>query len=49
LASAPAGFAEPSIWRQFPSRVVTFCLVELQKLSHDRSEAVTRAVQPVRR
>ncbi len=38
---------EPSIWRQFPSRVVTFCIVELQKLSHDRTEAVTRAVQPV--
>jgi len=38
---------EPSIWRQFPSRVATFCLVELQKLSHDRTEAVTRAIQPV--
>jgi ABC-2 type transport system permease protein len=47
LASAPVALAEPSIWRQFPSRVVTFCIVELQKLSHDRTEAVTRAVQPV--
>jgi len=49
LASSPVPLAlgEPSIWRQFPSRVVTFCLVELQKLSHDRTEAVTRAVQPV--
>ena len=49
MASSPVPLAlgEPSIWRQFPSRVVTFCLVELQKLSHDRTEAVTRAVQPV--
>ena len=30
-----------------PSRVGTFCLVELQKLSHDRTELFTRAVQPV--
>ena len=29
------------------SRVVTFCLVELQKLRHDRTELVTRAVQPI--
>jgi len=28
------------------SRVATMCLVELQKLRHDRSELVTRAVQP---
>jgi ABC-2 type transport system permease protein len=34
-------------WRRYPSRVGTFCLVELQKLSHDRTELVTRAVQPV--
>jgi ABC-2 type transport system permease protein len=33
-------------WR-FPSRVATFCLVELQKIRHDRSELVTRAAQPV--
>ena len=39
--------APPSIWRRFPSRVGTFCLVELQKLSHDRTELFTRAVQPV--
>jgi ABC-2 type transport system permease protein len=26
---------------------VTFCLVELQKLKHDRTELITRAVQPV--
>lgn len=35
------------IWRRFPSRVATFCLVELQKLRHDRTELLTRAVQPV--
>jgi ABC-2 type transport system permease protein len=34
------------VWRQFPSRVATFCIVELQRLRHDRSELVTRAVQP---
>ncbi|MGO9819996.1 MAG: ABC transporter permease [Solirubrobacteraceae bacterium] len=34
-------------WRRYPSRVSTFCLVELQKLSHDRTELFTRAVQPV--
>ena len=37
----------PSIWLRFPSRVSTFCLVELQKLSHDRTELFTRAVQPI--
>jgi ABC-2 type transport system permease protein len=34
-------------WRLLPTRVVTFCLVELQKLRHDRTELFTRAVQPV--
>ena len=33
--------------RTLISRILTFCLVELQKLSHDRTEVVTRAVQPV--
>ncbi|MEV0055217.1 ABC transporter permease [Saccharopolyspora shandongensis] len=28
------------------SRITTMCLVELQKLRHDRTELVTRAVQP---
>ncbi len=46
MASSVA-LAEPSIWRQFPGRVLTFCIVELQKLSHDRTEIFTRAVQPV--
>src|SRR5438552_4045008 len=39
----PAG---PAPWRLLPSRVATLCLVELQKLRHDRSELVTRAIQP---
>ena len=39
--------ADPTIWRVFPNRVVTFCLVEVQKLQHDRTEIFTRAVQPV--
>jgi ABC-2 type transport system permease protein len=34
-------------WRQFFNRAATFCLVELQKLRHDRTELFTRAVQPV--
>ncbi len=38
---------DPSLWRRYPSRVGTFCLVELQKLSHDRTELLTRAVQPI--
>jgi ABC-2 type transport system permease protein len=37
----------PNIWLRFPSRVNTFCIVELQKLSHDRTELFTRAVQPI--
>ncbi len=32
--------------RRLGSRVVTMCLVELQKLRHDRAEILTRAVQP---
>ena len=39
--------ADPAIWQQFPNRVATFCVVELQKLRHDRTEIFTRAVQPV--
>ncbi len=34
-------------WTELPVRVATFCLVELQKLRHDRTEVFTRAVQPV--
>ena len=36
-----------SALRRYPSKVATFCLVELEKLSHDRTELFTRAVQPV--
>jgi ABC-2 type transport system permease protein len=46
LASAQTA-AYPPLWRLFPDRVATFCLVELQKLSHDRTEVFTRALQPV--
>jgi ABC-2 type transport system permease protein len=35
------------VWRRFPSRVLTFCIVEIERLRHDRTELVTRAVQPV--
>ncbi len=45
VASAPPSW--PGFWTRYPSRVGTFCLVELQKLSHDRTELFTRAVQPV--
>jgi ABC-2 type transport system permease protein len=38
---------DATVWRHFPSRVATFCLVELQKIRHDRTELFTRAVQPV--
>ena len=53
MSVAPA--APPSAWvdsrpraalRLF-SRIGTFCLVELQKLRHDRTELITRAIQPV--
>ena len=53
LDARPAGWGEadhssdPAVWRQFPDRVATFCLVEIQKLRHDRTEIFTRAVQPV--
>jgi ABC-2 type transport system permease protein len=41
--------AEPGLLRTLLtalSRVATMCLVELQKLRHDRTELLTRAVQP---
>jgi ABC-2 type transport system permease protein len=46
-ASAELGAYDVPLWRRFPSRVATFCLIELQKIRHDRSELVTRAAQPV--
>ena len=53
MSVAPA--ALPAVWAEPPtrgvlrllSRIVTFCLVELQKLRHDRTELVTRAIQPI--
>lgn len=52
--SAPPA-APPAVWVEprprgvalLLSRIGTFCLVELQKLRHDRSELVTRAIQPI--
>ncbi|MDH6126447.1 ABC-2 type transport system permease protein [Kitasatospora sp. GP82] len=35
-----------SSWRVVPARMLAMCLVELQKLRHDRTELYTRAVQP---
>ena len=43
----PVPVVTTRVWRQFPSRVATFCLVEIQRLRHDRTELVTRAVQPI--
>lgn len=47
LAGPPAASADVPVWHRFPSRVATFCIVELQRLSHDRKELFTRAVQPI--
>jgi len=49
VLDAPLGASAelPAVWRRFPSRVLTFCIVELQKISHDRTELITRAAQPV--
>lgn len=33
-------------WRVLPARIAAMCVVELQKLRHDRTELYTRAVQP---
>ncbi|GAA4092958.1 ABC transporter permease [Nonomuraea soli] len=33
-------------WRVLPARIAAMCVVELQKLRHDRSELYTRAIQP---
>jgi len=49
LGGRPAAWADPapSPVRRLFSRIGTFCLVELQKLRHDRSELITRLIQPV--
>ncbi|MFD8377298.1 ABC transporter permease [Streptomyces sp. NPDC059679] len=51
---APDGRPDPLLtpprprtgWRMLPARVGAMCVVELQKLRHDRTELYTRAVQP---
>ncbi|MFC5907105.1 ABC transporter permease [Streptacidiphilus monticola] len=49
-ATPPAASADPTsgrpAWALVPSRTVALCVVELQKLRHDRSEIYTRAIQP---
>ena len=47
LDGRPAVWAEGRTATRLFSRVATFCLVELQKLRHDRSELFTRMIQPV--
>lgn len=51
-----ARVAPPGVWAEPPtpnpvvvlcSRIETFCVVEMQKLSHDLTEILTRAVQPI--
>lgn len=37
----------PNPVRVLGSRIFTFCLVEMQKLSHDMTEVITRAIQPI--
>lgn len=37
---------QPAAWARVPHRVGAMCLVELQKIRRDRSELVTRAIQP---
>ncbi|MGA8015647.1 MAG: ABC transporter permease [Candidatus Dormiibacterota bacterium] len=37
----------PAWWSLYPSRILTFWLVELRKIRHDRTELYTRAIQPV--
>jgi ABC-2 type transport system permease protein len=44
---AAAAVAElPPWWQLLGSRMVTFALLELRKVRHDRSELYTRAIQP---
>jgi ABC-2 type transport system permease protein len=49
-AAPPVAWADASLAgraTQLASRIGTFCLVELQRLRHDRSELLTRAIQPI--
>jgi len=53
-AAPPAAWADalaptvtaPPAWRWLGSRVGALCLAQLQKLRHDRTELLTRAIQP---
>lgn len=50
LAAPPAAWGDVRVRQGMSlllSRISTFCLVELQRLRHDRSELFTRAVQPI--
>jgi len=38
--------AAPATVRWIGSRILAFCVIELQKIRHDRSELLTRAIQP---
>ena len=53
-AAPPAGSADrpveahpSSLGRALPRRVGALCIVELQKMRHDRTEIYTRAIQPL--
>jgi ABC-2 type transport system permease protein len=46
LASAVTIRRPVAAWQRSGSRVLALCLVELQKLRHDRKELYTRAIQP---
>ena len=51
-AAPPAAWAEaeraaPNGAVRLFSRIATFCLVELQRLRHDRTELITRGIQPI--
>ena len=45
-SAEPELLPEPPAWRSFWSRLATFCVVELRKVRHDRTELYTRAIQP---
>jgi ABC-2 type transport system permease protein len=44
--SVEPGTGAPATVRWIASRILAFCVVELQKIRHDRSELLTRAIQP---
>ena len=50
-AAPPSASAEatapPGLVRTFLARIGALCLIEIQRLRHDRSELYTRAIQPI--